>query len=145
MTASAPRRGSAFVGPATAQRPRRRRSHDLCEGCGHFRSEHTSGNDCRRDGCPCQVMGWTPPPPVRQQSKMKITDEVKLQMESLLQSGMNYRKVAATIGCSITTVKNYFPGYGDNARADIEANREVFKYYMHRRIEIETRNKERKQ
>lgn len=137
-------RGSAFSGPATAQRPRRRSSHDLCEGCNHFRSEHRSGKTCHRDGCACQEMGWTPPAPVRAHVKTQITDEVKLQMESMLQSGTNYRKVAATIGCAVATVRRHFPGYGENGRADVQAQREIFKHYQNRAIERQLARKERK-
>jgi len=140
-----PRRGSAFTGPATAQRPRRPTAHDLCEGCGHFRSEHRSGQACRHDDCPCQAMGWSPPLPVRSRTKAtRITDEIKLQMESLLKSGMNYRKVAATIGCSVPTVRNHFPGYGENGRNDVEAHRQIFKHYENRRIQLDKLIKEHK-
>jgi hypothetical protein len=139
-----PNRGSAFIGPATAQRPRRRSAHDLCEGCGHFRSEHPSGQVCRHDDCPCPVMGWSPPAPVRSHTKTQITDEIKLQMESLLQSGMNYRKVAATVGCSISAVRTHFPGYGKNGQADVEAHRQIFKYYQRRRAEADQLIKEHK-
>lgn len=139
------RRGSAFIGPATAQRPRRRTANDLCEGCGHFRSEHTSGQACHRDDCPCEVMGWTPLPPVRSHTKTQITDEIKLQMESLLKSGMNYRKAGAIVGCSPSAVRKYFPGYGKNATADLEANRQVLKERTNRRIQGDMLRKEHKQ
>lgn len=140
------RRGKAFTGPATAQRPRKRSAHDLCEGCNHFRSEHTSGNDCHHNGCECQTMVWTPPLQVGyRKPRTEITDEMKLRMETLLKSGMNYRKVAATIGCSPTTVKRYFPDYGDNGRADSQAHREVFKALVSRSITREKARKERGQ
>lgn len=144
MTVSGPRRGKAFIGPATAPRPRKRSAHDLCEGCGHFRSEHRSSQACHHDGCPCQVMGWTPPAPSGAHTGTRITDEAKLRMESLLKSGMNYRKVAATVGCSVPTVRRYFPGYGDNGRRDVEARRQVFKHYQSRRIQLDKLAKERK-
>lgn len=138
-------RASAFSGPAAPQRPRRRNPHELCEGCGHFRSEHRSGQtDCRHDDCPCRSMGWTPPPPVRSYTRSQITDEIKLQMESLLKSGMNYRKVASTVGCSVSTVRKYFPGYGENGLADVEIHRQIFKYHQNRRIEKEKLGKGRK-
>ena len=138
-----PRRGSAFAGPATTQRPRRRSPHDLCEGCGHFRSAHRSSQECQGHECSCQVMVWSPPAPVRSHTKTKITDEVKLQMESLLKSGMNYRKVAATIGCSAQTVRIHFPEYGQNGQAAVQTNREIFKYYNNRRIQADKLIKER--
>lgn len=139
-----PRRGSAFAGPATTQRPRRRSAHDLCEDCGHFRSEHRSSQECRHSGCLCQVMGWSPPVPTRSHTKTKITDEVKDRMESLLKSGMNYCKVAATIGCSPPTVRRHFPGYGKNAQADIETHREIIKHYEKKRWQTEKLIKEQK-
>lgn len=140
-----PRRGKAFNGPVAAQRPRKRTAHDLCEGCGHFRSAHRLSQECRHDGCPCQEMGWTLPAPGRRsQTPAKITDEVKLQMESLLKSGMNYRKVGAAVGCAAETVRKHFPGYGDNGRADVAAHREIIKYYDDRRIQRDKLIKERK-
>lgn len=144
--ATPPRRSGAFIGPATARRkPRKRTAHDLCEGCGHFRSEHRSGKTCHRDECLCQEMGWTIPTPVaRSKPRTVITDEVRLQMKSLLQTGMNYREVAAALGCSKEAVRNHCPGYGENGQANIEVQREIFKYHQNLRIQRQQLIKERK-
>jgi transposase len=72
-------------------------------------------------------MTWTPPVSDRKRTQTQITDEIKVQMHSLLESGMNYRKVAATVGCSLSSVRKYFPGYGDNGTEAVEANRQKFK------------------
>jgi transposase len=89
-------------------------------------------------------MGWTPPVPARSRTKTKITDEMKLQMESLLKSGMNYRKVAATVGCSLSAVRTYFPGYGENGRAASDAQRQIFKDHQNRVIQRILKDKERR-